>query len=226
MSVTPTVPGLTGLLPPVSTALAVIAHPDDESFGLGAVLHALTSAGTSVDVLCFTHGEASTLGVTADLGRRRRAELEAAAETLGLARVTLLDLGDGALADSPAELLDTEVDRVLRGAELIIVFEPGGVTGHPDHQAATAAGLRAAVRHALPTLEWGVHPDVARALRCELAAPFIGLDGPDTVDVLVDRQAQHAAIACHASQADDNPVLRRRLELQGGHERLRYRRAP
>ncbi len=29
-------------------ALAVLAHPDDESFGLGAVLAALTAAGTVV----------------------------------------------------------------------------------------------------------------------------------------------------------------------------------
>jgi len=45
-------------------ALAVIAHPDDESFGLGAVLAALSGAGAQVRVLCFTRGEASTLGTT------------------------------------------------------------------------------------------------------------------------------------------------------------------
>ncbi len=42
--------------------LAVIAHPDDESFGLGAVIDALITAGAIVDVLCLTRGEASTLG--------------------------------------------------------------------------------------------------------------------------------------------------------------------
>ncbi|HLI74718.1 MAG TPA: PIG-L family deacetylase, partial [Acidimicrobiales bacterium] len=43
-------------------ALAVVAHPDDESFGLGAVLAALVRSGGDVRVLSFTHGEASTLG--------------------------------------------------------------------------------------------------------------------------------------------------------------------
>jgi hypothetical protein len=37
----------------------------------------------------------------------------------------------------------------------------------------------------------------------------------------VDRTAQLDAIRCHASQAHDNPVLRRRLALQGSRERLR-----
>ena len=49
-------------LPAVSAALAVIAHPDDESFGMGAVLSALVDAGCQLAAVCFTHGEASTLG--------------------------------------------------------------------------------------------------------------------------------------------------------------------
>ena len=53
-------------------ALAVVAHPDDESFGLGAVLSTLSRAGVTVRVLCLTHGEASTLGLNADFGDVRR----------------------------------------------------------------------------------------------------------------------------------------------------------
>jgi len=41
--------------------LVVCAHPDDESFGLGGVLHTVADAGSRLSVLCFTHGEASTL---------------------------------------------------------------------------------------------------------------------------------------------------------------------
>jgi LmbE family N-acetylglucosaminyl deacetylase len=215
---------LSDWLPSVDAALVVIAHPDDESFGLGAVLHALVTAGAGVDVLCFTHGEASTLGEAPDLGKLRKAELLAAAAELGLRRVTLLDRPDGLLDQQPDYELDADVEGALLDAGLLVVFEPEGVTGHPDHRAATAAGLRAAARHSLPVLEWGVHPEVARALRCEFGAPFVSLDGPETVDVLVDRTTQHAAIACHQSQANDNPVLRRRLQLQGRRERLRYRR--
>ena len=53
--------------PAVGLALAVIAHPDDESFGLGSVLTAMVDAGTRVAALCFTHGES-----VHPRGRRRR----------------------------------------------------------------------------------------------------------------------------------------------------------
>src|ERR1035441_6661208 len=59
-------------LPAWALALVVIAHPDDESFGLGAVIDQLTAAGAAVHILCFTHGGASTLDQTqADLHRAR-----------------------------------------------------------------------------------------------------------------------------------------------------------
>ena len=49
---------------------------------------------------------------------------------------------------------------------------------------------------------------------------------PEQIDVVitVDRTTQLKAIACHASQAADNPVLWRRLELLGDAEHLRYLR--
>ena len=49
-------------LPRAGHVLAVCAHPDDESCGLGAVLAAFSGQGARVRVLCFTCGEASTLG--------------------------------------------------------------------------------------------------------------------------------------------------------------------
>src|SRR5579863_5236171 len=86
-------------LPAWESVLAVVAHPDDESFGLGAVIDALVTGGTAVHVLCYTHGEASTLNETrADLRRARESELRQAAAELGAASVTLLDYLDGGLA--------------------------------------------------------------------------------------------------------------------------------
>jgi LmbE family N-acetylglucosaminyl deacetylase len=198
-------------------ALAVVAHPDDESFGLGAVLSALTGTGVALRLLCFTHGEASTLSDAIDLAEVRERELRRAAAVLGLREVTLLDFPDGGLADADWDVLDAQVDKQLGAADLMVVFEPGGVTGHPDHQAATAAAKRVATRRGVCVLEWGVPPDVARTLNDELATAFIAAEG---IDVDVDRAAQLNAIRCHESQAHDNPVLRRRLALQGSRERL------
>jgi len=49
----------TGVLPTWTSLLAVVAHPDDESFGLGAILDGFVVGGARVEVLCLTHGEAS-----------------------------------------------------------------------------------------------------------------------------------------------------------------------
>ncbi|MBI4934630.1 MAG: PIG-L family deacetylase [Actinobacteria bacterium] len=203
-------------------ALVVVAHPDDESFGLGALVDVLTSNGVHVDQLCFTRGEASTLGAAPDLAERRSVELRAACTTLGIHRLNQLPYPDGHLADIAQEELANYVEAMLDGASELVVFERGGITGHPDHQAATAAAMLAAQRRGLAVLEWGMSPEVASVLRAEFDLPFSEVDGDGCVDLTVDRTRQRAAIACHASQSADNPVLRRRLELQGNSERLRY----
>ena len=215
-------------LPKLASMLVVCAHPDDESFGLGGVLHAFADAGSRVTVLCFTHGEASTLhGVDGDLNVIRAAELSAASEHLGVDHVELLDYPDGALADQPRDALVAHVVRVARDvdADALLVFDDGGITGHPDHQAATDAALDAADTLDAPVLAWAIPTHVARTLNEEFGTSFVGRDeGECQVALEVDRVAQLDAIACHASQSTDNPVMRRRLELQQRTEWLRVLR--
>ena len=206
-------------LPRLPSALVVIAHPDDESFGLGGLLARLAADGARLRVLCFTRGEASTLGADADLAVERPLELADAAEVLSVTEVSLLDYPDGGLATIPDDDLERAVEAHLDDAEALVVFEPHGVTGHPDHQAATRAAERVAVRCGLPVLEWGVRGDVAEALNDEFGTTFVALEGDD---VTVDRDAQWRAIRCHRTQSHDNPVLHRRLELQGSIDRVRF----
>ncbi len=215
-------------LPPASSVLAVSAHPDDESFGLGAVLERFASSGTSVSVLCFTRGEASTLGMAqVDLGELRRSELGAAAAELGLRRVELGDHPDGSLGALPLNQLATEVavmaDEVR--ADLLLVFDEGGVTGHPDHCRATEAALAGAP--GLPVLAWTLPRRVSDSLNAEFGSHFVGR-ADEEIDVVLraGRAGQHRAIACHTSQSGDNPVLWRRLELLGDQESLRWLRRP
>jgi N-acetylglucosamine malate deacetylase 2 len=201
--------------------LAVCAHPDDETFGLGALIDAFVAAGATVDLVCLTHGEASTLSAGDDLGARREAELACAAETLGIRRVVLAEHPDGRLADVPigALLADLVVDPAT---DAFLVYDHGGVTGHPDHQRATDVALAAAATHGLPVLAWALPVEVATQLDAEFGTGFVGraLDGR-TSRVPVDRTRQLAAMACHGSQLADNPLPRRRLELQGPVEHLR-----
>jgi len=87
------------VLPGWAQVLVVVAHPDDESFGLGAIISQMTATGAAVHILCYTHGEASTLNQNrADLDTEREAELRHASTQLAAASVTLLGYPDGGLA--------------------------------------------------------------------------------------------------------------------------------
>ena len=217
-------------LPGATSVLAVCAHPDDESFGLGATLASFTAAGSFTAVLCFTHGERSTLGaITAELGQVRAAELADAASELGVDHVELLDYPDGALDREPIDRLAKHVCQVADRVrpDLLLVFDEGGVTGHLDHGRATEAALEFARDVRLPVLAWAVAQPVATTLNEEFGTTFVGRTPEDLdFEVHVDRGRQRRAIICHASQATDNSVLLRRLEVQGDREVLRWLVAP
>ena len=218
------------VLPAWTSVLAVVAHPDDESFGLGAILDAFTRAGARVEVLCLTHGESSTLhGVPGDLASLRGAELAAAADALGVTHTTLHHHPDGALSELGRTRLATEVVAAAEScrADGLLVFDAAGVTGHLDHVAATSAGLLASETLNLPVLGWTLPETVAAQLNQELGASFTGHRDEDIdLRVTVDRARQHVASHAHASQALPGSVLWRRLELLGDTESLRWLRPP
>lgn len=218
----PSEPGRT--LPRATEVLAVCAHPDDESFGLGAILVAFAKQRTRVRVLCLTHGEASTLGESArPLAEVRADELRAAADVLGVEGVELLAHADGHLEEVALEQLAGTVEGSIADAEVLLVFDHGGITGHADHCRATDAALLAASRHDLPVLAWALPEHVAAQLNAEFGTAFVGRPEPElSIVIKADRARQLRAITCHATQSGDNPVLWRRLELLGENEHLRW----
>jgi LmbE family N-acetylglucosaminyl deacetylase len=136
--------------------MCVLAHPDDESLGTGGALARYAAAGVETYLVTATRGERGWSGDPADhpglaaLGRRREAELRAAAAVLGLRRVDFLDYVDGDLdrAD-PAEAIGKLVAHLRRvRPQVVVTFGPEGGYGHPDHiaiaQLATAAVVAAA----------------------------------------------------------------------------------
>jgi LmbE family N-acetylglucosaminyl deacetylase len=213
-------------LPAWPSVLAVVAHPDDESFGLGAIIDLLAAGGAEVHVLCYTRGEASTLNeIHADLHAARESELRRAADELGAASVTLLDYPDGGLSRIPVGELAAHAaaaaDRC--GAAGLLAFDDTGVTGHPDHRAATVGAVHAAWQAGLPVLAWALPGAVAAQLQAETGQDFAG-QSPDMIDmcVRVSRDRQRRAALLHASQVSPGAVLWRRLQLQGECEHLRW----
>lgn len=220
-------------LPGWDRVLAVVAHPDDESFGLGAVLSTFAAAGAAVDVLCLTRGEASTLRgahgneVEGDLSRIREGELRAAADALGARTVTLRELPDGGLASLDPALLDDELELSVTASrpDGIVTFDSTGISGHPDHVAATEAAVRVAGHHGLPVLAWTLPDHICETLSAEGFTGFLCRPAGEIELVLsVNRDAQRVAVECHPSQAVPGSVLWRRLELQGDTEHLRWLR--
>jgi LmbE family N-acetylglucosaminyl deacetylase len=140
--------------------LAVLAHPDDESLGVGGTLAKYASEGVDVSLLTATRGDGGRFrghpagdprhpGPDA-LGSIREAELRAAAAVLGVRDVALLDYRDQHLdRASPLDAV-ADIARHLRRVrpDVVVTFGPDGAYGHPDHiaisQFTTAATIAAA----------------------------------------------------------------------------------
>ena len=91
---------------------AVLAHPDDESFGCAGALALAHEAGATTRLLVVTRGEAGTSDGIPDaaFGDTREAELICAARAIGLDEVSILEgYPDGGVADRPFETLVDEI---------------------------------------------------------------------------------------------------------------------
>lgn len=121
--------------------MLVLAHPDDESLGLGGSLAHYGSQGVATYVVTATRGEQGRFfdnesrPSNDEVGRVREQELRAAARELGVSEVVLLGYRDKELdAADPAEaraLIVAEIDRIR--PQVIVTFGPDGAYGHPDH---------------------------------------------------------------------------------------------
>ena len=133
------------------TLLAVLAHPDDESYGIGGTLARYAAEGVDVHVAIATDGAAGSIdenwqGDRSKLVEARYHELAGAADVLGV-KIHRLDYRDsGYIGDkaneNPAAFVNADEDEAAgRIVELIREIEPDVVvthdeTGgyfHPDH---------------------------------------------------------------------------------------------
>jgi len=126
-----------------TSVLAVIAHPDGASIGLGPILDAFVIAGAKVEMLCLTHGQAWTLEeAPGDLAALRGAELASADDVLGPVRAKMQGGPDGCLSEVCQKKL---ADEVVAAADSchpdgLLVFDTSAASGHLDHVAATIRG--------------------------------------------------------------------------------------
>ncbi|HNT54330.1 MAG TPA: PIG-L family deacetylase [Anaerolineaceae bacterium] len=149
--------------------LAIMAHPDDETFGTGGTLAVYARRSVKVYLICATRGEVGEMEEQylrgfASIAERRMAELRCAAEKLGIAEVIFLPYRDSgmpgspdnthpqALAAQPVEQVAGEVAGIIRRLQpqVVVTFDPYGGYGHPDHIAIHQATVRAVALAADP----------------------------------------------------------------------------
>jgi LmbE family N-acetylglucosaminyl deacetylase len=218
----------------MATIVSLHAHPDDEALLTGGWLASRAAAGDRVVLAFATDGGAGLAASdhgSGDLARDRRAEGEASAAALGVARVVWLGHADSGMAASPtdgpdrfadvpvetaaqqvADLLDEEAADILTG------YDVHGGYGHPDHvqvhrvarRAQELAARRPRLLEATVDRTWLVR--VFRVLRVGARVlPGLTVPGDDVyaarsevtlrVDVRSQLEAKRAALAAHASQA-------------------------
>jgi LmbE family N-acetylglucosaminyl deacetylase len=176
---------------------AVYAHPDDDTFGLGAIL-AKHAADIDYTLIVATSGEAGEISDPAladkeNLATVREREERDALQELGVPNATVhfLRQPDGGLKDVPRAGLVRTVVGLLEEArpQVVVTFGPEGITRHDDHitigQVATEAFHEARNRsnegpfarlfyNAVPESELDAFWDAVRAEGIDMGDP----DGP------------------------------------------------
>ena len=161
------------------TILAVLAHPDDESFGMGGTLALYAQKGYDVYLVCATRGEVGDVDPEhlkgfSSIAELREGELRCAAGHLGLKGFFFLDYRDSGMPGSsdnlhpdaqvahPVDEVAGKVVKYIRELRpnIVLTFDPIGGYRHPDHIHSHQATVLAFEKAADPTF----HP--------ETGAPF------------------------------------------------------
>jgi LmbE family N-acetylglucosaminyl deacetylase len=136
--------------------LAIYAHPDDETLGVGGTLARYAAEGVETYLLTATRGERGRFDIAdvrppdEEVGRVREQELHNAAAVLGIREVRILDFLDKELDSAPPAAVIGDIVTFIRQVrpDVVITFPPDGAYGHPDHvaisQLATGAIVAAA----------------------------------------------------------------------------------
>jgi LmbE family N-acetylglucosaminyl deacetylase len=203
--------------------LAVLAHPDDETFRPGGTLALLAQRGIKVHVLTLTHGEAGSCGepplcTPDELPSVRERELRCACTALGIQPPRLLDYADGHLHEADTETMIAHILSVVNEVrpQILLSFGPDGLSGHPDHIAVgqwTNEAFRRAERvAALYTVT--VPQSLAQRLDMRQIHPVADEAIALILDVASVWETKLAAMRCHATQWSSSPMMSAPAERQ------------
>ena len=142
--------------------LSVLAHPDDETFGMGGTLALYARKGVDVHLICATRGELGDIDPEykeqiKSASCLRTQELRCAADLLGINQIHFMNYRDSgmsgaeanhhpkALAAQPIDKVAREIAHKIREVQpdVVLTFDPIGGYRHPDHIAIHQATVEA-----------------------------------------------------------------------------------
>ena len=157
----------------MSTIVFFHAHPDDEALSTAGTMALLSESGDRVILVVATRGEEGepVPGILKDgepLEERRTLELIKSANILGVARVEFLNYRDSGMIDTPSnsnldcfwqanvEEASLRLADILREetVDLLVIYDPNGGYGHPDHIQVHRVGTHWADQIGIENIRW------------------------------------------------------------------------
>ncbi len=224
--------------PPARTLVFVHAHPDDEALLTAGTMARAVAEGQRVVLVVATNGAAglTSSDIASGLAQVRSAELEDAAQAIGIHRIVSLDYADSGL-NAEVEGGFAHVDRFTvarriaavldeEQADVLIGYDSSGGYGHPDHlQVHRSVRAASVLARKAPTLFEATLPrePIAKAVRLAARLRITPKDfDPSTFDSAWTPSAQithridarkywpikRTALRAHASQHQADSQIR------------------
>lgn len=175
----------------MATLMFFHAHPDDEAIATAGTMLKASEAGHRVVLVVATGGELGEvpqglLDEGETLGQRRKAEVHAAAEILGIQRVEFLGYHDSGMEGDPSNDdpdcfwqadVDAAADQLCQiiqdeNTDVFTIYDPHGGYGHPDHIQVHRVGTAAAAKAGISRVYWATmnQDQIRRQLAARAAA--------------------------------------------------------
>ena len=175
----------------MATLVFFHAHPDDEAIATAGTMLKASEAGHRVVLVVATGGELGEvpqglLDEGETLGQRRKAEVHAAAEILGIQRVEFLGYHDSGMEGDPSNDdpdcfwqadVDAAADQLCQiiqdeNTDVLTIYDPHGGYGHPDHIQVHRVGTAAAAKAGISRVYWATmnQDQIRRQLAARAAA--------------------------------------------------------
>jgi len=195
--------------------LYIFPHPDDESFGPAAAMHAQLARGHEVYLLTLTRGGATRqrfrLGLSVgQMGEVRYREMLQVEKTLGLTGMTVLDFPDSGLKELDPRELERAVEEEIRRIrpQVVVTYPVHGISGFHDHLVTHAVvkrvylDMRERGAGYLKRLAFYTIPDDGGPFLDESGRFRLRHSGEELIDVVMplapeDTEAMKRALACY-----------------------------